>query len=279
MEYPMSDYERIAEAIAFIVERAEQQPRLDEIAAHLHLSPFHCQRLFSRWAGITPKRFLQVLTLERAKSLLDASRPLLDVSYAVGLSSGSRLHDHFVQLEAVTPGEYKAGGAGLVIEHAVHTTPFGRAFIAVTPRGICHFAFLDDADDGSQLAGLADQWPRATFRENRRRTGAMVRAMFDGKPPPDRPLSLHVHGTNFQISVWKALLRIPPGTVASYAQVAAAIGQPRAARAVGLAAAGNPVAFLIPCHRVIRGSGHIGGYHWGAVRKHAIHAWETARSA
>jgi AraC family transcriptional regulator, regulatory protein of adaptative response / methylated-DNA-[protein]-cysteine methyltransferase len=272
------DYARIAEAIAFIVDRAERQPTLEEIAGHLHLSSFHCQRLFSRWTGITPKRFLQVLTLERAKHLLGAARPLLDVSYAVGLSSGSRLHDHFVHLEAVTPGEYKSGGAGLTIEYAVHDTPFGQAFIATTPRGICHFAFLDDADDGSQLAGLRGQWPHAVFHENRQRTGTTVRTMFNDEGPPDRLLSLHVRGTNFQINVWKALLRIPPGTVASYAQVAAAIGHPRAARAVGLAAARNPVAFLIPCHRVIQGNGRIGGYHWGLVRKHAIHAWETARN-
>ena len=274
-----SDYARIVKAISFIVEQADHQPNLDEIAAHVHLSPFHFQRLFSRWAGITPKRFLQVLTLERAKQLLAESRPLLEVSHALGLSSGSRLHDHFVRLEAMTPGEYKTGGAGLTIAYAVHDTPFGKAFIAVTPRGVCHLAFVEDAANDQQLTGLSGQWPYARLRKDPKTTGTLIRAMFDDKTPPDRPLSLHVSGTNFQISVWKALLRIPPGKVASYAQVAAAIGHPCAARAVGRAVARNPVAFLIPCHRVIQGSGCIGGYHWGEIRKHAIHAWEAARNA
>ncbi len=275
----MSDYERIAEAISFIVDRTDHQPTLDEVAAHVHLSPFHFQRLFSRWAGISPKRFLQVLTLERAKLLLAESRPLLEISHALGLSSGSRLHDHFVRLEAMTPGEYKTGGSGLTIAYAVHDTPFGKAFIAVTPRGVCHLSFVDDADNDQQPTRLSGQWPYARLRKDSKTTGALIRAMFDDDTPPDRPLSLHVSGTNFQVSVWKALLRIPPGKVASYAQVAAAIGHPCAARAVGRAVARNSVAFLIPCHRVIQGSGRIGGYRWGEIRKHAIHAWEAARNA
>lgn len=273
----MSDYERIAEAIAFISAHVPSQPGLDEIAAHLHLSPFHFQRLFCRWAGVTPKRYLQVLTLERAKQLLDESRSLLDVSDTLGLSSGSRLHDHFVQLEAVTPGEYKRGGAGLSIGHAVHDTPFGKAFIAITDRGVCSLEFLAHADAGGHLIDLRKKWPAARVQENRRQTLAVIQAMFSGESKPDRPLSLHVAGTNFQISVWKALLRIPPATVASYAQVAAAIGHPNSARAVGQAVGANPVAFLIPCHRVIRQSGRLAGYHWGETRKQAIHAWESAR--
>ena len=272
----MSDYDRIAQAILFITSRVNSQPTLDEIAAHVHLSPFHFQRLFCRWAGVTPKRFLQALTLERAKQLLSESKPLLEVSDSLGLSSGSRLYDHFVQLEAVTPGEYKTGGKGTIIEYGTDDTPFGCAFVAITARGICKFAFVDDDDTQGQLAELATRWPRAVLRENHRRTSAIVHAMFDGKEKPDRPLSLYVRGTNFQVSVWKALLQIPPGKVVSYAQVATAIGHPRAARAVGLAVGKNPVAFLIPCHRVIQGCGKIGGYHWGEVRKHAIHAWESA---
>jgi AraC family transcriptional regulator, regulatory protein of adaptative response / methylated-DNA-[protein]-cysteine methyltransferase len=273
----MSDYDRIAEAISFIASQVNRQPSLEEIAAHVHLSPFHFQRLFSRWAGVTPKRFLQVLTLERAKQLLSESKPLLEVSDSLGLSSGSRLYDHFVHLEAVTPGEYKMGGMGLTIEYAVHDTPFGKAFIAITPRGVCSFAFLEHAEAEGLLAGLHKNWPHARVRENRQRTLAVIKTMFGEGQKIDRPVSLHVSGTNFQISVWKALLQIPPAKVASYSQVATAIGHPNSARAVGLAVGANPVAFLIPCHRVIQQSGKLGGYHWGETRKHAIHAWEAAR--
>jgi AraC family transcriptional regulator of adaptative response/methylated-DNA-[protein]-cysteine methyltransferase len=279
----MSDYERIAQAISFITSRVDRQPTLNEIAAHVHLSPFHFQRLFGRWAGVTPKRFLQVLTLERAKQLLSESAPLLEVSDSVGLSSGSRLYDHFVHLEAVTPGEFKSGGIGLTIEYGVHGTPFGNVFIAITPKGVCKLAFLQDDEIDEHLAELCKTWPYAVMHANRQSTLEVIDVMFDremksnSEMKSNRPLSLHVSGTNFQASVWKALLAIPPGTVASYAQVAAAIGHPNAARAVGLAVGANPVAFLIPCHRVIRQSGKIGGYHWGETRKHAIHAWEAAR--
>ncbi|PKO91788.1 MAG: 6-O-methylguanine DNA methyltransferase [Betaproteobacteria bacterium HGW-Betaproteobacteria-1] len=273
----MSDYDRIAEAISFISTRLSSQPTLEEISAHLHLSPFHFQRLFCRWAGVTPKRFLQVLTLERAKQLLSESKPLLEVSDTLGLSSGSRLYDHFVHLEAVTPGEYKKGGENLTIEYAVHDTPFGKAFIAITPRGICNFSFLEHAGIDGHLTDLNKKWPHALVDENRQRTLAVINSMFGGEKKLDRPLSLYVTGTNFQISVWKALLQIPPATVTSYSQVATAIGHSNSARAVGLAVGANPVAFLIPCHRVIQQSGRLGGYHWGETRKHAIHAWEAAR--
>lgn len=273
----MSDYARIADAIRFIASQVTRQPTLDEIAAHVHLSPFHFQRLFSRWAGVTPKRYLQVLTLERAKALLQESRPLLEVADTLGLSSGSRLYDHFVQLEAVTPGEYKQRGAGLVIEHGVHDTPFGQAFIALTPRGVCNFSFLDDQVPQTPLATLAQSWPEAELREAPSRTQGVIHTMFDGSKAPDRPISLHVSGTNFQISVWRALLQIPPAKVVSYAQVASAVGNPKAARAVGLAVGANPVALMIPCHRVIQQNGRLGGYHWGETRKQAIHAWEAAR--
>ena len=273
----MTDYDRIAEAIRFIVSRVDQQPSLQEIAAQLHLSPFHFQRLFGRWTGVTPKRFLQVLTLERAKQLLRESVPLLEVSEYVGLSSGSRLYDHFVQLEAVTPGEYKTGGLGLTIEYGVHETPFGNVFISITPKGVCKLAFLRNDEIDEHLAKLSKEWPHAEMHANHQSTLEVIDAIFDKEMNSNRPLSLHVSGTNFQASVWKALLSIPPGTVASYSQVAAAIGHPNAARAVGLAVGANPVALLIPCHRVIQQSGRIGGYHWGETRKHAIHAWEAAR--
>ena len=273
----MTDYERIAAAIDFIVRRANSQPGLNEIAAHVHLSPFHFRRLFCRWAGVTPKKFLQVLTLERAKQLLGEARPLLEVSDTLGLSSASRLYDHFVQLEAVTPGEFKLGGAGLTIEYALHDTPFGKAFIATTPRGICRFAFLEGTELDAHLDSLRKQWPHALLRENFPRTLAVIKSMFDGESKSDRPVSLHVSGTNFQVSVWKALLQIAPAKVASYSQVANTVGRPGSARAVGQAVGANPVAFLIPCHRVIQQSGRLGGYHWGETRKQAIHAWESAR--
>ncbi len=273
----MSDYTRIASAIEFIAENATAQPSLDEIAAHVHLSPYHFQRLFSRWAGITPKRFLQVLTLERAKVLLADSQPLLHVADAVGLSSASRLYDHFIHLEAISPGEFKQGGAGLTIEHAVHDSIFGDAFIAVTPRGICRLAFIDTGERDAQLAVLRRQWPQAELREDVERTRPFIDAIFAGGFPADRPLSLLVSGTNFQINVWKALLRIPPGAYASYGQVAAAAGRPGAARAVGMAVGANPIAFVIPCHRVIQQNGALGGYRWGLTRKRAIQAWEAAR--
>ncbi|MFQ2299911.1 bifunctional transcriptional activator/DNA repair enzyme AdaA [Aeromonas dhakensis] len=273
----MSDYARIADAIRFIASQVARQPTLDEIAAHVHLSPFHFQRLFSRWAGVTPKRYLQVLTLERAKALLQESHPLLEVADTLGLSSGSRLYDHFVQLEAVTPGEYKQRGAGLVIDHGVHDTPFGQAFVALTPRGVCNFSFLDDQAPQTPLAALAHNWPEAELREAPSRTRGIIHTMFNDSKTPDRPISLHVSGTNFQISVWRALLQIPPAKVVSYAQVASAVGNPKAARAVGLAVGANPVALMIPCHRVIQQNGKLGGYHWGETRKQAIHAWEAAR--
>ncbi|MBQ4677208.1 methylated-DNA--[protein]-cysteine S-methyltransferase [Aeromonas hydrophila] len=273
----MSDYARIADAIRFIASQVARQPTLDEIAAHVHLSPFHFQRLFSRWAGVTPKRYLQVLTLERAKALLQESRPLLEVADTLGLSSGSRLYDHFVQLEAVTPGEYKQRGAGLVIDHGVHDTPFGQAFVALTPRGVCNFSFLDDQAPQAPLTALTQSWPEAELREAPSRTQGVIHTMFDSSKKADRPISLHVSGTNFQISVWRALLQIPPAKVVSYAQVASAVGNPKAARAVGLAVGANPVAFMIPCHRVIQQNGKLGGYHWGETRKQAIHAWEAAR--
>lgn len=273
----MTDYERIARAIFFITERVKQQPTLDEVSAHLNMSPFHFQRLFSRWAGVTPKKFLQTLTLERAKKLLTESKSLLEVSDTLGLSSGSRLYDHFVTLEAVTPGEYKSGGTGITIEHAIHNTPFGKIFIAVTEKGICKIAFLSKHDDNDHISILNNKWPHAIIKKNQKSTSAIVKNLFAAKPDFNKPLSLHVSGTNFQLNVWKALLEIPPATIKSYSQIANEIGRPRAARAVGTAIGANPVAFLIPCHRVIQQSGQLGGYHWGETRLNAIHAWESAR--
>jgi len=272
----MSDYDRIARAITFIARHAGCQPSLDEVAAHVHLSAYHFQRLFARWAGITPKRFLQVVTMENAKQLLRDSRPLLDISDAVGLSSASRLYDHFVHLEGVTPGEYRRYGIGLHIDYGVHDTPFGEVFVAVTPRGVCTLAFVGEAGYAQEVAALHRQWPQAVIQQHPANTRPVVNAMLKGKKG-DQPLSLYVSGTNFQTNVWRALLRIPSGRVASYSDVAKAIGHPRAARAVGNAIGSNPVALLIPCHRVITETGHLAGYRWGDTRKQAILAWEAAR--
>ena len=271
-----SDYQRIAQAIDFINANAKQQPSLEEIAGHLHLSPFHFQRLFSQWAGVTPKKYLQILTVDRAKQLLAQSKSLLDVSDSVGLSSSSRLHDHFVQLEAASPGEFKAGGADMEIQYSVADSPFGDVFIAVTPRGICKLSFLSNNID-QHIADLHGQWPNARLIKQISETTKIVEALFAGEQNINEPLSLYVRGTNFQVNVWRALLQIEPGCINSYGQVATAVGRPKASRAVGTAIGSNPVGFFIPCHRVLQQNGKIGGYLWGETRKHAIHAWESAR--
>lgn len=274
----MSDYDRIASAMAYLVDRAADQPNLEEIAAHVHLSPYHFQRLFCRWAGTTPKRFLQVLTLERGKGLLDNSRSLLDVSHELGLSGSSRLHDHFVQLEAVTPGEYKNRGKEVQIEYGVHSTPLGPMFVAVTRRGVCRAEFMDFNSKEELLNDLHNAWPLSSISESLASTRHVIDAFFSsGTASRQGPLSLHVTGTNFQIAVWRALLKIPPGAVASYAQVAKALGAPKAARAVGNAIGANPVALLIPCHRVIQQSGALGGYRWGPTKKLMVQTWEKMR--
>lgn len=274
----MSDYDRIASAMAYLVDRATAQPNLEEIAAHVHLSPYHFQRLFCRWAGTTPKRFLQVLTLERSKALLDNSRSLLEVSHELGLSGSSRLHDHFVQLEAVTPGEYKNRGKQMHIEYGVHPTPLGPMFVAVTQRGVCRAEFVDFSNIEELLDDLHNAWPFSSIRENLASTRHVIDAFFGSDTAPKHgPLSLHVAGTNFQVAVWRALLKIPPGAVASYAQVAKALGAPKSARAVGNAIGANPVALLIPCHRVIQQSGALGGYRWGLTKKLMVQTWERMR--
>lgn len=274
----MSDYERIAKAIHYVTNQVGQQPTLDEMAAHVHLSSYHFQRMFTRWAGVTPKRFLQVLTVERAKKLLQEAKPILEVSHEVGLSSGSRLYDHFVSLEAVTPGEFKTQGSGLTIEYGVHETVFGSAFIAVTPRGICNFSFPEESNAEQEINDLVKRWPYAQLINNSKHTAEIIESMFALENDKDRPISLLVSGTNFQVSVWRALLDIPMGKVVSYSQVAASIGCPNSARAVGKAIGSNQIGFLIPCHRVIQQSGNLGGYRWGETRKHAIHLWEAART-
>jgi AraC family transcriptional regulator, regulatory protein of adaptative response / methylated-DNA-[protein]-cysteine methyltransferase len=272
------DYARVAAAIAFIAERAPAQPVLDQVAAAVGLSPHHFHRLFRRWAGLTPKRFLQLLTLEEAKRRLDASRSVLDAAYGAGLSGPGRLHDLFVGLEGVTPGEYRRGGDGVEISFGLADSPFGEALVGRTERGVCHLSFLDPAGDLDRpapdraLDALRAEWPAARLRRDDGVAGAVVAAIFAGDRPP-----LHVQGTNFQARVWDALLRIPEGGVTCYEDVARSLGRPGATRAVAGAVARNRVAWLIPCHRVIRKVGETGGYRWGRDRKRAMLAWEAAR--
>ena len=271
----VTDYQRVEQAIRFIRANAPRQPGLAEIAASVHLSEYHFQRLFSRWAGISPKRFLQFLTKEGAKELLAQSENLLDTTYGVGLSSLGRLHDLFVTTEAVTPGEYKSGGAGLTIRYGLHDTPFGKALIGATERGICHLGFVQGSE-GKAINTLVTDWQQAKMIEDHRATAPLVEPIFDLGKRGVTPLRLHLRGTNFQLKVWEALLRIPPGAVTSYEGLAAQAGRPGASRAVGTALGRNPIAVLIPCHRVIRKLGEFGNYRYGAVRKKALLAREFA---
>jgi AraC family transcriptional regulator, regulatory protein of adaptative response / methylated-DNA-[protein]-cysteine methyltransferase len=270
----MSDYERIADAIDYITSHVNEQPSLDDVAEHLNLSPYHFQRLFTRWAGISPKRFLQTLTVKYAKALLNESLSLMDASNELGLSSTARLHDHFVKLEAITPGEYKSNGLGLKINYGVHETLFGYAFIAVTDRGICQLSFMNDKKDIQRIIELEEKWSSATISESKKLTKPAVNLIFS-KEKKRQSVPVYVQGTNFQINVWKALLEIPQGKLTTYGQLAKTIGNPKASRAVGTAVGANPVALIIPCHRVIRASGVIGEYRWGNTRKRSMLTWES----
>lgn len=270
------DYERIASAIALAQQRGDHQPTLEDFANAAGLSPFHFQRLFSRWAGLSPKRFLAALTLERAKLSLRAGEDVLGASISAGLSGPGRLHDLCVSIEAMTPGDLKHAGAGLTITYGIHHGPLGRFLVATTTRGVCGMEFIDDDDPTPAIGRLHKLWVGARLMEDPRSTAALAARIFRRPTAGDVPLHLQVRGTNFQVQVWRALLAIPSGTVASYTTVAAAIGRPTATRAVGTAIGANHVAWLIPCHRVLRGDGQLGGYRWGLVRKQAGLAWESA---
>lgn len=266
---------RIARAIEYISSHVKQQPSLNEIARQLDLSPYHFQRIFTQWAGITPKRFLQAQTVTHAKSLLEKSLSVLDVTQELGLSSSSRLHEHFITLEAVTPGEYRSHGKALDISYGIHETPFGQVLIAVTRHGICYLSFVDN-NQAVLEADLRKKWQTATIYRSSQDTMPYIDTIFRKPESSRQPLSLYVQGTNFQVQVWKALLRIPPGRVTTYAALARQVGNHKASRAVGNAVGANPVAFLIPCHRVIKSSGAIGKYRWGSQRKRILLGWEFA---
>ena len=273
------DYLRIERAITFLEKHFDEQPSLKAMAESAGLSEFHFHRLFTRWVGISPKRFMQYLTKERAKQLLAGSENLLAVTYATGLSSPGRLHDLFVSCEAVTPGEFKRRGEGLHIVYGFHPSPFGECLLALTERGICSLAFvLGDGREGV-LAALKKQWAGAQLSQDPRVTGPVVSQIFRiFQGQESTPLRLYLQGTNFQIKVWEALLRIPPGYVVSYEDIAVQIGMPRAVRAVGNAIARNPIPVIIPCHRVIHKRGDFGGYSMGTARKKAILGWEAAQA-
>ncbi|MBL8077704.1 MAG: methylated-DNA--[protein]-cysteine S-methyltransferase [Anaerolineales bacterium] len=261
-------YQLIEQAIRFIEINVNRQPELDEIAAAVGLSEYHFQRLFTSWTGISPKRFMQFLTKEHAKQLLDKSENLLDTTHQVGLSSLGRLHDLFVTTEAVTPGEYKSSGSGLTIRYGIHPSPFGKCLIATTDRGICNLSFIGTSE-GQAIDNLVTDWKQATMTEDYKSTAPLVTRIFSDLRT-DSPLKIHLRGTNFQIKVWEALLGIPTGTLTTYEHIAMQIGKPSALRAVGTAVGHNPIAYLIPCHRVIRKSGEIGNYLYGSARKKAI---------
>ena len=272
------DYHLVEQAIRFLDGNAGRQPELREVAASVGLSEFHFQRLFQRWAGVSPKRFLQFQTTQEAKRVLAETGDLLDASYDSGLSGPGRLHDLMVSVEAVTPGEYKRKGEGLAISWGVHATPFGPCFLALTSRGVCALDFLEPDSESDALERLRAVWEYARIEHAPETTAGVAARIFAADAKQQAPLALLVKGTNFQIKVWEALLRIPAGRITTYAGLAGSIGRPRAARAVGSAVAANHIAYLIPCHRVIRNTGAFGEYRWGPMRKRILLSRELAQA-
>lgn len=267
-----TDYARIERAIEYLIANQRRQPGLEDVAREIGLSPSHAQRLFQRWAGVSPKRFLQFLNARDAFRLLSENQPVLATAYDLGLSGGSRLHDLMIATEAVSPGDVQRAGAGLELRWGIHATPYGDGLFGASPRGLCHLAFIGE-DHDEALADVRRRWPAAELRRDQDGTAELARIVF-ATHDEKAPLPLHLRGTNFQLKVWHALLSVPPGRLTTYAQIAQSIDAPTANRAVGAAVGRNPIAFVVPCHRVIRGSGAIGEYHWGACKKHAILARE-----
>ena len=275
---PEINYVRIERALQFLEQHFQRQPSLEEVAAHVHLSPFHFQRMFSEWAGVTPKRFLKFLTIDFLKEKLASSLSILEATEMAGLSSQSRVYDLFTTLEGVTPQEYRTHGQGTLITYGMHDTPFGRALIATTTRGICWLSFIGNDEDPSHgIENMKHHWHNAVFRSDNVATQHLVDRIFHSGKPHAGPLHLFVKGTTFQLKVWEALLRIPMGTVTTYQRVAEKIGKPRALQAVGSAVGANQIAYLIPCHRVIRKDGVLGEYRWSSARKKGIIGWEMAK--
>jgi AraC family transcriptional regulator of adaptative response/methylated-DNA-[protein]-cysteine methyltransferase len=270
-----TDFERVTRALDYLELHRGERPALEEVARAAGLSPFHFQRLFRRWAGVSPARLMQYRTAQPAKAALREGPTVLDTAYEVGLSGTGRLHDLLVAVDAVTPGNVRTAGAGLTIRWGHHDTPFGGATVALTDRGICALGF-DEEERGATVRRLRHDWPAARIVRDQRETARVVDRIFS-RARPGLPLTLHLRGTNFQLKVWEALLAVPEGVTTAYGDLAATIGKASASRAVGTAVGDNPVAFLVPCHRVLRASGALGGYRWGLGRKQAMLAWEAVR--
>src|SRR5262245_58305437 len=278
-----SDYQLIRRAISFLSENWAEQPPLERLAQHLALSPAHCQKLFKRWCGLSPKEFVGAITIDRARHLLEGSASLLDTAYEVGLSGSGRLHDLFVSHEAMTPGDYKRRGEGVEMTYGFHASPFGEALLIATERGLSGLAFVDEDKAQTRqdvLADLARRWPKARLVAAPDKTAPLARRIFNPAHwSGDQPVRLVLIGTDFEVRVWEALLKIPMGRAVSYRDIACHLGQPMASRAVGSAVGRNPISFVVPCHRVLGANGSLTGYHWGLTRKRALIGWETGRMA
>jgi AraC family transcriptional regulator of adaptative response/methylated-DNA-[protein]-cysteine methyltransferase len=271
----MTNYERVEKAIEYISKNYQRQPDLDEVARQVHVSLFHFQRLFKDWAGVSPKKFLQYISIQHAKKLLQQNNSLADVAFDTGLSATSRLHDLFISIEGMTPGEYKNGGEQLHINYSFAESPFGNIIVASTEKGICHLAFAED--EKPALQELKSFFPNASFKQVVDAIQQNALFIFTQDWENLSKIKLHLKGTPFQLKVWEALLKVPMGSVTTYADLASSVGKLNASRAVGSAVGDNPVAFLIPCHRVIKSTGVIGNYHWGSNRKTAMIGWESAK--
>ena len=277
-DIPPTDYDVIRKVTEHISLDYREQPSLDALAAEAGLETTALQKLFTRWAGLSPKGFLQAVTMDHARRLLDDGLPLLDAAYEVGLSGPSRLHDLFVTHEAMSPGDFKTRGGGLTIRYGFRASPFGRALVMTTPRGICGIAFSDNGEDEAALADMTRRWPSATYiRDDAAMSGDVARVFDPGRWNAEEPLRIVLIGTDFQVRVWQNLLNVPMGTATTYGKIAANIGSPKASRAVGAAVGANPVSFVVPCHRAVGSTGALTGYHWGLTRKRAILGWEAGQ--
>lgn len=271
------NFDRIAQAIGYLKDNFKEQPNLDEVAEKIHLSPFHFQKMFTDWAGVSPKKFVQYLSIEHAKKLLtNTASTLFDAAYETGLSGTGRLHDLFVNIEGMTPGEYKNGGESLHINYSFSETPFGTILAASTTKGICHLAFADNETEALDM--LQKKFPNATYKQVTDLIQQQALHAFSHGPSETDKIKLHLKGTAFQLKVWEALLSVPLGKLTTYGSIASHIESPKASRAVGTAVGDNPVAFIIPCHRIIQSSGVLGNYHWGSNRKAAMIGWEAAKT-
>jgi len=275
-----ADYDVVRRAIAHIKGNWRSQPEIEQIAEAAGVTPTELHHLFRRWAGLTPKAFLQALTLDSARNLLRDSTSVLDASYEVGLSGPGRLHDLFVTHESMSPGEWKSGGEGLTISYGFHPSQFGTALVMATDRGLCGLAFADEGKERAALADMKSRWPKANYVEDSARTAPLCARIFDKKLwRADRPLRVVLIGTDFEVRVWETLMRIPLGRATTYSDVASTLGKPTASRAVGAAVGKNPICFVVPCHRVMGKSGDLTGYHWGLTRKRAMLGWEAGAAA